>query len=844
MALHLVTGPANAAKAGAVLGPLRERLHEEPVLVVPSFEDVEHSQRELAERGAMFGARVLRFKWLYELIAERAGYVARAASDLQRRLIVEQSIKDADLQVMAASADRPGFARAAERFVTELESSMVEAPRFIRAMRDWAGDGPRRRYADEVGEVYRRYREGLDAAGLVDADLFAWRALEALGSEPERWGATPVFFYGFDDFTPLEREALRVLADRAEADVTVSLPYEPGREAFKATASLREELVAMGAEVTHLEAVSDHYAEGSRPALHALERGLFETVGGEADPGDAVRVHVAGGERAELELCGAEVLALLRQGTAPGDIAVVMRDPERYGSLVEQVFGAYGIPYSIDRSLPLAHTGLGRGLLALLRSAGPDGTAEDLLAYLRTPGPSARAASRRPPGGRRAPGRRGGGEGRARAVGEAPLAAGRARRDRRRRGRKAAGGAARAAAEAVRGPVQAEGARAPGRGARRRSRLPRGRGRAHGDDRGGGRRQARASGRRSHPCHSRRAAGAGRGEPPARPRAGGRPRRRARTPLRGGVRVRPAGARVPAPLGARRLPPGHRPRGAGKGVGPAAAAARGLPGPRALPLLRLRVARRAASGAQLALLRRGGQPRVAVVLPGGRPCGLRRWAGGRGAPPLAGRRHLVAGAGADRRGVGARGGAPGSAPCARAGGLDQHSRGAVGARRPRRGLGGRSGGLRGLPGQVVGGEGPAPRRAGARPRADGARRIRAQRARGDAEGPGGGDGLHGDHAPEPRPGRGVHAGRVDRAPRRVPPLAKPGAGARGGARAWSSISCATCATRPSARARSRRRTWSWSSASTIPTTHRCGSPTAPRCAAGSTGSTPATATPW
>ena len=44
-----------------MLGPLRDRLDEEPVLVVPSFEDVEHSQRELAERGAVFGARVVRF---------------------------------------------------------------------------------------------------------------------------------------------------------------------------------------------------------------------------------------------------------------------------------------------------------------------------------------------------------------------------------------------------------------------------------------------------------------------------------------------------------------------------------------------------------------------------------------------------------------------------------------------------------------------------------------------------------------------------------------------------------------------------------------------------------------
>ena len=67
-------------------------------------------------------------------------------------------------------------------------------------------------------------------------------------------------------------------------------------------------------------------------------------------------------------------------------MAVVFRDPARYSSLLEQVFGAYGIPYSIDRKLPFGHTGLGRGLLALIRSATPAGTADDLLAYLRTPG--------------------------------------------------------------------------------------------------------------------------------------------------------------------------------------------------------------------------------------------------------------------------------------------------------------------------------------------------------------------------------------------------------------------------------------------------------------------------
>jgi len=385
MPLTLVTGPANAAKAGEVLGGLRARLDEEPVLVVPSFEDVEHNQRELARREAVFGAQVLRFQRLFGLFARRTGTTLRIASDLQRQLIVRQAIAAASFETLAASARRPGFARAAERFVGELERSMCEPARLTVALRSWAGDGPRSGYAEEVAELYRRYRAGLEAAGLVDGDLFAWRAVEALEAQPEAWGETPVFLYGFDDLTAVELKALEVLA--RVVDVTVSLPHESGREAFAAVEGVRADLAAI-ADVPpiELDAADDHYAKRSKPALHALERGLFVRDAPTADPGAAVRLHSAGGERAEIELCGAEVLRQLRAGTPAGEIVVVFRDPGRYASLVEQVFGAYGIPYSIDRSVPLSHTALGRGLLALLRAARLDGTADDLLAYLRTPG--------------------------------------------------------------------------------------------------------------------------------------------------------------------------------------------------------------------------------------------------------------------------------------------------------------------------------------------------------------------------------------------------------------------------------------------------------------------------
>src|SRR5215218_690110 len=716
MPLKLVTGPANAAKAGEILGGLRARLNEEPVLVVPGFEDVEHNQRELARRGAVFGARVLRFGAFFGLLARRTGTAARTASDLQRSLIVAEAIAASELVVLADSAARPGFARALGRFVAELERSMVEPARLTVALRRWAADGPRAAYAEEVAELYRRYRAGLEAAGLVDEDLLAWRAVDALAADPSAWDGTPVFLYGFDDFTRVELEALKALSKAAE--VAVSLPYEGGREAFAAVRAVRDELAAEADEVIVLEAADDHYAKASKRALHALERGLFEPGARTADPGAVVRLHSAGGERAEVELCGAEVLRLLREGTPAGDVAVVFRDPPRYASLVEQVFGAYGIPYSIDRKAPLSHTAIGRGLLALLRAARLDGTTE-----------------------RRHIGRAG-----ARAVGGRARAV-RARRDRPAGGGRRAGGAdrrARAPARAVvRRSLSRASSRAGGRRARGPARVPR-RGRGAASARGGqpGRR------RRDRARRARVAAGPDGGDGAARPRPGRLPRADPRATVRRGAGLWAAGGRVPARRADRSLPVRRRPAFARERVWLAVAVARARARPRAPPLLRLRLARRAGARPELALLRRGGRRRAALVprrrCPR-RPARARR----HGASPVAVRRHLGPAGRSDSRRVGA---GPRAARAASPAGARRATDVAARARDARRvedRLRQRARALRVVPGQVARRGRAATREARAGPRADGPRLLRPQGPRADLPAPARADRLAPRHAGEP-----------------------------------------------------------------------------------------------
>ncbi len=380
MPLTLVTGPANAAKAGYVLDRLREVLPREPFLVVPTSADVSHYERELVSGGVVFGAQVLTFSRLVRELGRVTGLTARPLGPVARERVVRAAIADARLRVLAPSAAAPGFAAATGALFAELQRSLVEPARFTRALRSWGG-AP---YADELAALYSVYRSRLEALGRPDREGEAWAALDALRADPAAWARRPVFFYGFDELTRAQLDAVETLARVAEADVWVTLPYEPGRYALAGSAATVQELAPL-ADVVELPERAEHYAGPARPALHHLERGLFEPEPERRAPNGAVRLLEAGGERAEAEIVGAEVLELMRDGVAPEDIAVLVRGSATAG-LFAQVLAGYEIPVAWSRRVPLARTRLGAGVLAGARAALPGGSAEDLLTWLRTPG--------------------------------------------------------------------------------------------------------------------------------------------------------------------------------------------------------------------------------------------------------------------------------------------------------------------------------------------------------------------------------------------------------------------------------------------------------------------------
>jgi len=237
-------------------------------------------------------------------------------------------------------------------------------------MRAWAGERSRRRaYVDDLALLYAEYRRRLERLGRLDSELHAVHALDAIALDPELWGETPVFCYGFDDLEPLQLDAVETLAHSAGATVVISLPGEPGRVALAGRAGTLETLRPGADEVVELDAQPTYYED---PALHHLERALFEPSA-PAPADGAVRLLEGGDERAEAELIALEIRKLLADGFTARDIAVVTRADGAMVEALADVLGAFSIPVTRARRDGLGASTIGGGLLALLRCVAAEG---------------------------------------------------------------------------------------------------------------------------------------------------------------------------------------------------------------------------------------------------------------------------------------------------------------------------------------------------------------------------------------------------------------------------------------------------------------------------------------
>ncbi|HEU4706934.1 MAG TPA: PD-(D/E)XK nuclease family protein [Solirubrobacterales bacterium] len=381
MPLTLIYGPPNSGRRGEVLRAFREVLAADPLLVVPTEDDVFDFERELCGGRALLGGAAMTMRGLELAVLSAAGAPPgpRLGHAQRLRAVTASTARRREqLGALRRSAGRPRFARALERLFDELQGAGI-APEEVEAS---AATLEGSAYLADIASLFAGYEEVRRRIGRADIHGVSREAIAQLRRAGSFWGDRPVFLYGFDDLTENQFELIAALAERTR--VTVALPFEEGSAALAARGRLlgrlRERIGAAEEIVTEANPLNTESL-----LLFHLTRSFGQPRPKRVEHDGSLTLLRSAGTRAEAEAIAAHASRLLRDGADPAEVAIALRDPARRGPEVAAALERNGIAVALEAEIPVAGTSVGGAVVALLEAELGARRAADLLRYLRGP---------------------------------------------------------------------------------------------------------------------------------------------------------------------------------------------------------------------------------------------------------------------------------------------------------------------------------------------------------------------------------------------------------------------------------------------------------------------------
>jgi ATP-dependent helicase/DNAse subunit B len=326
------------------------------------------STRDLVQRGRAAGLNTANFDYLANAVLRSAGFndikkISRTAQELIVAHLVTELEEQGKLPYFAHMINKVGFVKAVTTFLTQLGGRNIPPEEFTTAIENWDGrDSSHREKDAEAALIYAHYFAYLKKNKLYDVEGLYRLALEALDSPKFTSPWQHLYFYGFYNYDLLQIEILKKLSKYG--DVTVGLVYEQGREkVFAASAATYDDLSVLGK-------VEKKVAEKASTPLTYLVQNFRSDAAPKnyADAQGAVQIWKTLDRRSEMSTALRHIKKQLLDGVKAADIAVVVRDMEKYSGFRRQC-DDFGVPTILPQTAPLASTPLMEYSLLFLQAA-------------------------------------------------------------------------------------------------------------------------------------------------------------------------------------------------------------------------------------------------------------------------------------------------------------------------------------------------------------------------------------------------------------------------------------------------------------------------------------------
>lgn len=394
--ITLIYGSYGCGKTESVIASIKRDTENgiHTFFIVPEQDAVQSERRtlELLPAPAQLTLEVLNFSRVYNRVCrEYGGLSYRYITKPIRHLLMWQNLRElAPLLTeygSLAEADPASLCDMMLSTLNECKANGITAEQLEITARKLPSENPLRQRLLDLSFIFAAF-DRLVAQNYSDSSDDLARLYEML-KEHRFFVGTNVYIDGFTSFTEMEHRVIeRIFAQAENVTITIPLAHPDANEL--GTESIRRSLTRLlrSAELHggHREIVLRKNHRATSPSLAYLSENLWrmDTSDAQAFSDGSIRMEICDTPYAEADAVASHVLELLRSGERCRDIAVLMRDPEKYRGIIDTAFSKSEIPYFFSQKTDFCALPPIKLLLSALRIKQYHWQKNDVLSHIKT----------------------------------------------------------------------------------------------------------------------------------------------------------------------------------------------------------------------------------------------------------------------------------------------------------------------------------------------------------------------------------------------------------------------------------------------------------------------------
>lgn len=399
--LNLICGPSGSGKTERLIAQIRQDLSEGiPCFLLVPEQQAYISERDLPARlpknaSPMF--RIFSFSGLADAVFRTYGGITQTSISRSLQILF---LWDA-IRTLAPTLQQYGhftgnsisLAEMMLQTVTELHMNGIDADRLETSAKKLSPNSSLRKKLSDLAAVDAVFRNSVQTCfGEDPADLLLRLAKKL--SENRYFEGCRVYLDSFAGFTAPEFAVLEEIFKQAD-QVTVTLctdhPNSSLPHFFGAKETVRQlKRAARHAGVTVRSEILPETSDRPR-ALQVLERDLWrfsvkkeQTLSLTEREKECVQLLSCKDPYEECEIAAWSILQLLQEGFRFHEIAIVVRDTEKYRGILDTALDRYGIPYFLSERTDVSSKPLLRLILSALHAVSFGYPTRDMITLVKT----------------------------------------------------------------------------------------------------------------------------------------------------------------------------------------------------------------------------------------------------------------------------------------------------------------------------------------------------------------------------------------------------------------------------------------------------------------------------